>query len=118
MTQTFRELTETMRPQDRHGDGAGLRFETGAHAVTIPITYPHASVARSSSPNRRLVAAEDGRHVRALRATLHLDDVQELSEIPDGLVRNLQAHYNVAPTDPVNVLRLATGGATELVSMR
>ena len=33
-------------------------------------------------------------------------------------LRNLQAHYNVAPTDPVNVVKLETGGATELVSMR
>jgi hypothetical protein len=30
-TQTFRELTYTMRPQDPHGDGTGLRFETGEH---------------------------------------------------------------------------------------
>jgi putative SOS response-associated peptidase YedK len=46
------------------------------------------------------------------------DDVQDLYELPDGPARNLQAHYNVAPTDPVNVVKLATGGATELVSMR
>jgi hypothetical protein len=31
MTQTFEELTETMRPQDPHGDGTGLRFETGEY---------------------------------------------------------------------------------------
>jgi hypothetical protein len=30
-TQTFRELTETLRPQDPHGDGTGVRFETGEH---------------------------------------------------------------------------------------
>jgi hypothetical protein len=30
--QTFRELTYTMRPQDPHGDGTGLRFETGEHS--------------------------------------------------------------------------------------
>jgi len=30
----------------------------------------------------------------------------------------LQSHHNVAPTDPVDVVKLATGGATELVSMR
>ncbi len=42
-TQTFRELTETMRPQDPHGDGAGHRFEAGEHAVTIPITCPKRS---------------------------------------------------------------------------
>ena len=29
--QTFRELTNTMQPQDPHGDGKGLRFETGEH---------------------------------------------------------------------------------------
>src|SRR5258708_26501476 len=46
------------------------------------------------------------------------DDIQDLYDLPDGPARNLQAHYNVAPTDPVNVVKLATGGATELVSMR
>jgi len=34
-----------------------------------------------------------------------------------GAARNLQAHYNTAPTDTVNVVKLA-GGATELVPMR
>jgi putative SOS response-associated peptidase YedK len=34
-----------------------------------------------------------------------------------GPARNLQAHYNIAPTDPVNVVRSAADGA-ELVSMR
>jgi putative SOS response-associated peptidase YedK len=33
-------------------------------------------------------------------------------------IHRMQAHYNVAPTDPVDVVKLATGGATELVSMR
>jgi len=32
--------------------------------------------------------------------------------------RNLPAHYNIAPTDPVEVVRPAAGGASELVSMR
>jgi putative SOS response-associated peptidase YedK len=45
------------------------------------------------------------------------DDIQDLYELPDGPAPNLQAHYNVAPTDPVNVVKLATG-APELVSMR
>lgn len=40
--QTFRELTYTMRPQDPHGDGKALRFETGEHggdrwAVYVPL---------------------------------------------------------------------------------
>src|SRR6266436_2629512 len=47
-----------------------------------------------------------------------LDDIQDLYELPDGTARNLQAHYDAAPTDPVDVIKLATGGATELVSMR
>jgi putative SOS response-associated peptidase YedK len=34
-----------------------------------------------------------------------------------GPARNPQAHYNIAPTDPVDVVRPAAGGA-ELVSMR
>jgi hypothetical protein len=35
-TRTFRELTETMRPQDPHGDGTGLRFETGDYPDNMP----------------------------------------------------------------------------------
>ena len=34
-----------------------------------------------------------------------------------GAARNLQAHYNIAPTDTVEVVRAADGG-TELVPMR
>ncbi len=45
-------------------------------------------------------------------------EVQELYELPDGPARNLQAHYNVAPTDPVDAVKLTTDGAIELVSMR
>jgi putative SOS response-associated peptidase YedK len=32
--------------------------------------------------------------------------------------RNLQAHYNIAPTDTVEVVKLGEGGAAELVPMR
>lgn len=39
---TFRELTETMRPQDPHGDGTGLRFETGEHGGDYPDNMPQA----------------------------------------------------------------------------
>ena len=39
-TQTFRELTYTMRPQDSHGDGTGLRFETGEHGGDYPDNMP------------------------------------------------------------------------------
>src|SRR5258707_9143977 len=35
-----------------------------------------------------------------------------------GAARNLQAHYNIAPTDTVDVVKPAGGGATELVPMR
>ena len=35
-----------------------------------------------------------------------------------GAVRNLQAHYNIAPTDTVDVVKYADGGAIELVPMR
>ncbi len=38
--QRFKELTETMRLQDPHGDGAGLRFETGEHGGDYPDTMP------------------------------------------------------------------------------
>jgi putative SOS response-associated peptidase YedK len=46
------------------------------------------------------------------------NEVQDLYELPDGPARNLQAHYNIAPTDPVEVVRLDADGATELVSTR
>jgi putative SOS response-associated peptidase YedK len=46
------------------------------------------------------------------------DDIQDLYELPDSPARNLQAHYNVAPTDAVNVVRTTAEGARELVSMR
>jgi putative SOS response-associated peptidase YedK len=35
-----------------------------------------------------------------------------------GAARNLRAHYNIAPTDTVDVVRSAEGGATDLVPMR
>ena len=38
----FRDLTETMRPQDPHGDGTGLRFETGEHGGGYPDNMPQA----------------------------------------------------------------------------
>jgi len=57
-----------MRPQDPHGDGTGLRFETGAV---------------------RFVQRYDWH------------EVQDLYELPAGPTRNLQAHYNIAPIDPV-----------------
>jgi hypothetical protein len=41
-TQTFRELTYIMRPQDPHGDGAGLQFETGEHGGDYAENMPQA----------------------------------------------------------------------------
>src|SRR5499433_1046312 len=35
-----------------------------------------------------------------------------------GAARNLQPYYNIAPTDPIRVVRSADGGVTELTSMR
>src|ERR1700730_3801100 len=35
-----------------------------------------------------------------------------------GPARNLQAHYNIAPTDTADVVKFANGGTTELVPMR
>ena len=43
--QTFRELTETMRPQDPYGDDTGLRFETGEHGGDYPDDMPQAITA-------------------------------------------------------------------------
>ena len=46
------------------------------------------------------------------------DDIQELYDLPDGPARNLPTHYNIAPSDPVEVMRPAANDAAELVSMR
>jgi putative SOS response-associated peptidase YedK len=45
---------------------------------------------------------------------------REVNDLYDlvGAARNLQAHYNIAPTDTVEVVRCGEGGATELVPMR
>jgi hypothetical protein len=40
--QQFRELTADRRPQDPHGDGTGLRFETGEHGGDYPDNMPQA----------------------------------------------------------------------------
>jgi hypothetical protein len=42
-SQTFRELTYTMRPQNPRGDGTGLRFETGEHGGDYPDNMPQAT---------------------------------------------------------------------------
>jgi putative SOS response-associated peptidase YedK len=99
-TQTFRELSYTMRPQDPHGGGTGLRFETGEHGRDYPDNMP------------QTITVTDAQGRSAVRA------ICPTYQLPDGPPRNLQAHYNVAPTDPVDVVKLATGSATELVSMR
>jgi putative SOS response-associated peptidase YedK len=52
--------------------------------------------------------------VRTIRSTLHSGRHQDLYDLPDGPARNLPAHYNIAPTDPVEVVRPAANGATEL----
>jgi len=44
-------------------------------------------------------------------------EIQDLYDVA-GAARNLQPHYNIAPTDPVEVVRPAANGTTELVSMR
>jgi putative SOS response-associated peptidase YedK len=44
-------------------------------------------------------------------------EVRDLYELV-GAAHNLQTHYNIAPTDKVEVVRLAAEGTTELVSMR
>jgi putative SOS response-associated peptidase YedK len=45
---------------------------------------------------------------------------REIHDLYDltGTARNLQAHYNIAPTDTVDVVKLANGGTTELAPMR
>jgi len=44
-------------------------------------------------------------------------EIQDLYDLA-GAARNLQPHYNIAPTDPVEVVRPAAVGTAELVSMR
>ena len=44
-------------------------------------------------------------------------EIRDLYELT-GPARNLQAHYNIAPTDTVDVVRRADDGTAELVSMR
>jgi putative SOS response-associated peptidase YedK len=46
------------------------------------------------------------------------DDIQDLYELPGGPPPNLPAHYNIAPTDPAEVVRSTAEGARELVSVR
>ena len=46
------------------------------------------------------------------------DEIQDLYELPNGPAPNLQAHYNVAPTDSVQVVRTTSEGVRELASMR
>jgi putative SOS response-associated peptidase YedK len=43
-------------------------------------------------------------------------EIRDLYDLT-GTARNLQAHYNIAPTDTVDVVRSASG-VTELMSMR
>ena len=45
------------------------------------------------------------------------DDIQDLYDLPGGPAPNLPAHYNIAPTDPVEVVRSTAEGTRELVSM-
>jgi putative SOS response-associated peptidase YedK len=44
-------------------------------------------------------------------------EVRDLYELT-GAARDLPAHYNIAPTDTVEVVRPSVGGTTELVPMR
>jgi putative SOS response-associated peptidase YedK len=54
-------------------------------------------------------------HVRAIRPALSVGEIHRLHALA-GASRDLQAHYNVAPTD--DVIRPVRDGTTELVSMR
>jgi len=44
-------------------------------------------------------------------------EVHDLYDLT-GAARNLQAHYNISPTDTVEVVRSGDSGANELVPMR
>jgi putative SOS response-associated peptidase YedK len=56
-------------------------------------------------------------HVRTLHPTLLLAPHSRLYGLT-GVGRNLQPHYNIAPTDPVDVARPAASNTADLVTMR
>jgi putative SOS response-associated peptidase YedK len=60
-----------------------------------------------------MLAAMCGRFIQ--RHTWY--EIRDLYELT-GPARNLQAHYNIAPTDPVDVVRSGANGGVDLVSMR
>jgi hypothetical protein len=62
-TQRFRELSYTIRPQDPHGDGTGLRFETGEQGGDYPDNMPQTIT---------VTDAQVRSAVRAICPTLHL----------------------------------------------
>jgi len=99
-TQTFRELTYTMRPQDPRGDGTGLRFETGEPGGDYPDNMPQA-ITVTDAQGRWAVYVPSWRQDRGAGAdgSLRLrlgtmcgrfvqrytwDDIQDLYELPDG----------------------------------
>src|SRR6266446_10882563 len=100
-TQTFRELTYTMRPQDPHGDGTGLRFATGEHGGDYPDNMPQA-ITVTDAQGRWAVYVPSWRQDRGAGAggSLRLrlgtmcgrfvqrytwDEIQDLYELPDAL---------------------------------
>jgi hypothetical protein len=67
--QRFRELTETMRPQDPRGDGTGLSFETGEHGSDCPDNMPQAITGdRRTGPVGGVCATASRRQDRRARA--------------------------------------------------
>ena len=68
--QTFRELIRTMRPQDPHGDGVGLRFETGEHGGDYPDNMP------------QTITVTDAQGRRAVYVPLRIDDTIVIPEPP------------------------------------
>jgi hypothetical protein len=55
-------------------------------------------------------------YVRTICAEIQLHEIRDLYELV-GDARNLQLHYNIAPSDTVEAVR-PSSGATELVPMR
>src|SRR6266852_3282804 len=74
-TQTFRELTYTMRPQDPRGVGTGLRFETGEHGGDYPDNMPQAHSDRRTGPVGRVRSATSRRQDRRAGAVDSLRSV-------------------------------------------
>src|SRR5258708_2764931 len=102
-TQTFRELTYTMRPQDPHGDGTGLRFETGEHGGDHPDNIPQ-SITVTDAPGRW-----------ALYVPLRVGGKIVVPEPPARLIRVPIQNERKAHAGLAQLLRNIVGGGRDVL---